>query len=232
MRLTKEDLKDDMWPSSAEDQAQTVIAQLDAGEDISFATLRRLTLSAIRHPCKKAYKALQVLQGLSSPATAIALLGKGGAVLMLILLFMAVASSTSAQMIAVSCKFPHSPLFLTVRKTSTANSFLLQVLLTFDVYKTYMCPASSHNQPVKISHYSIILYALILASFCSVLNAVGINLSWLETIPWFHWEWEAESGKKEYPPALLPNSAHGEKDEPRREWSVTLHEWSEAVVEG
>lgn len=46
----------------------------------------------------------QVSQGLSAPATAIALLGKGGAVLMLILLFMAVTSSTSAELIAVSCK--------------------------------------------------------------------------------------------------------------------------------
>lgn len=54
--------------------------------------------------------------GLSSPAAAIALLGKGGAVLMLILLFMAVTSSTSAELIAVSS------------------------LLTFDVYKTYFKP--------------------------------------------------------------------------------------------
>ena len=35
--------------------------------------------------------------GLSSPATAITLLGQGGAVLMLVLLFMAVTSSTSAE---------------------------------------------------------------------------------------------------------------------------------------
>ena len=40
--------------------------------------------------------------GLSAPATAISPLGKGGAVLMLILLFLAVNSSTSGELIAVS----------------------------------------------------------------------------------------------------------------------------------
>lgn len=96
--------------------------------------------------------------GLSSPATAIALLGQGGAVLMLILLFMAVTSSTSAELIAVSS------------------------LLTFDVYKTYIKPDATSSKLVQISHYGIILYALVLASFCCILNAVGLNLTWLLTV--------------------------------------------------
>lgn len=41
-----------------------------------------------------ALTAAQVSQGLSSPATAIALLGKGGAVLMLILLFVRLQTSS------------------------------------------------------------------------------------------------------------------------------------------
>lgn len=96
--------------------------------------------------------------GLSSPATAITLLGQGGAVLMLVLLFMAVTSSTSAELIAVSS------------------------LLTFDVYKTYVKPDASSARLVQISHYGIILYALVLAAFCCILNAVGLNLTWLLTI--------------------------------------------------
>jgi SSS family transporter len=78
--------------------------------------------------------------GLSSPATAIALLGKGGAGLMLLLLFMAVTSSTSAELIAVSS------------------------LLTFDVYKTYIKPTATSRELVKISHYGIVLYAVVLAA--------------------------------------------------------------------
>ncbi|RDW84797.1 putative solute symporter family transporter [Coleophoma cylindrospora] len=96
--------------------------------------------------------------GLSSPATAIALLGKGGAGLMLLLLFMAVTSSTSAELIAVSS------------------------LLTFDVYKTYIKPKATSTELVRISHYGIIIYAVVLASFCCILNAASINLTWLLTV--------------------------------------------------
>jgi len=93
--------------------------------------------------------------GLSSPATAIALMGKGGAVLLLVLLFMAVTSSTSAELIAVSS------------------------LLTFDVYKTYFRPETSSAKLVQISHWGIVIYALTLATFCCILNAVGLSLTWL-----------------------------------------------------
>ena len=96
--------------------------------------------------------------GLSSPATAITLLGQGGAVLMLVLLFMAVTSSSSAELIAVSS------------------------LLTFDVYKTYINPDATSKRLVQVSHYGIVLYALVLAGFCCILNVVGLNLTWLLTI--------------------------------------------------
>ena len=96
--------------------------------------------------------------GLSAPATAITLLGKSGAVLMLVLLFMAVTSATSAELIAVSS------------------------LLTFDVYKTYIRPQTSSAALVRISHYGIILYSTVLAAFCCLLNAVGVNLTWLLTM--------------------------------------------------
>jgi urea-proton symporter len=96
--------------------------------------------------------------GLSSPATAIAILGKGGAGLMLLLLFMAVTSSTSAELIAVSS------------------------LLTFDIYKTYFKPNATSNQLVRMSHAGIIIYAVVLAAFCCILNAVNINLTWILTV--------------------------------------------------
>ncbi|KAI9761817.1 MAG: hypothetical protein M4579_000756 [Chaenotheca gracillima] len=95
--------------------------------------------------------------GLSSPATAIALLGKGGAGLMLLLLFMAVTSSTSAELIAVSS------------------------LLTFDVYKTYINKSATSHRLVKISHGGIVLYAIVLSVFCCILNIASVNLTWLLT---------------------------------------------------
>lgn len=100
----------------------------------------------------------QVGAGLVAPATAITLLGKGGAVLMLTLLFMAVTSSTSAELIAVSS------------------------LLTFDVYKIYINPSAPSSALVKISHYGIAIYGLFLAVFCCILNAVGLDLTWVVTV--------------------------------------------------
>lgn len=100
----------------------------------------------------------QVGSGLVAPAAAITLLGKGGAVLMLILLFMAVTSSTSAELIAVSS------------------------LLTFDIYKTYINPSARGSTLVKISHYGIAIYGLVLATFCCILNAAGLDLTWLVTV--------------------------------------------------
>ncbi|KAK3615148.1 urea permease [Elasticomyces elasticus] len=133
------------------------------GIPFGFATAMGLGCAALtgdpRFPTyPNPLSAAQNAAGLSSPATAITLLGKGGAVLMLVLLFMAVTSSTSAELIAVSS------------------------LLTFDVYKTYFKPDSTSARLVQISHYGIILYALVLATFCSILNAVGLTLTWLLTI--------------------------------------------------
>ena len=90
--------------------------------------------------------------GLSSPATAIALLGKGGAGLMLLLLFMAVTSSTSAELIAVSS------------------------LLTFDVYKTYIKPTATSTELVRVSHYGIVLYAVVLAAYVSSFPMLSLDI--------------------------------------------------------
>lgn len=49
--------------------------------------------------------AAQVGAGLPAPSAATALLGKGGAALMLILLFLAVTSAASAELVAVSSLF-------------------------------------------------------------------------------------------------------------------------------
>lgn len=100
----------------------------------------------------------QVSAGLTSPATAITLMGHGGAVLLLILLFMAVTSSTSAELIGVSS------------------------LLTFDVYKTYFRPDAPSSTLVQVSHCGIVIYAVVLAAFCSILNAAGLSLTWLLTV--------------------------------------------------
>jgi len=64
----------------------------------------------------------QVSGGLAAPAAAAHLLGKPGAIAILILLFLAVTSAASAQLVAVSCIF------------------------TYDIYQVYINPKASERQ--------------------------------------------------------------------------------------
>lgn len=64
--------------------------------------------------------------GLVPPATALFVLGKGGATLILIMLFMAVTSTGSAELIAVSS------------------------LIAYDVYRAYINPDATGEQILKV----------------------------------------------------------------------------------
>lgn len=97
----------------------------------------------------------QVSAGLSAPFAATALLGTSGAVALLIVLFMAVTSCASAELIAVSS------------------------ILTFDIYKTYIKPAAIPDQLITISHLMICVFGLTMALFACIWNAIGIDLGWL-----------------------------------------------------
>jgi Na+/proline symporter len=97
----------------------------------------------------------QITAGLASPFAATALLGKGGAVALLIVLFMAVTSCASAELIAVSS------------------------ILTFDIYKTYVRPAATPQQLIFISHIMICVFGLTMAIFACIWNVIGIDLGWL-----------------------------------------------------
>jgi len=99
--------------------------------------------------------AAQVSAGLSAPFAATALLGTGGAVALLIVLFMAVTSCASAELIAVSS------------------------ILTFDIYKTYLKPSAGPDQLIRVAHISIGVWGMVMAIFACVWNAIGIDLGWL-----------------------------------------------------
>lgn len=97
----------------------------------------------------------EVTAGLSAPFAATALLGKGGAFALLVVLFMAVTSCASAELIAVSS------------------------ILTFDIYKTYIKPSASSDQLIFIAHVMICVFGLSMAIFACIWNVVGIDLGWL-----------------------------------------------------
>ncbi|RDW88318.1 urea transporter [Coleophoma cylindrospora] len=97
----------------------------------------------------------QVSAGLVGPAAAIALLGKAGAGLMVVLVFMAATSSTSAESIAASS------------------------LITFDIYKAYINPKATTRALFWVSVLGLVLYGIFLAAISCIFHSVGISLNWL-----------------------------------------------------
>lgn len=96
-----------------------------------------------------------ITAGLAAAYSASTLLGTSGAVALLIVLFMAVTSCASAELIAVSS------------------------ILTFDVYKTYLKPAAKPSSLIFVSHVCICIFGLTMAVFACIWNAIGISLGWL-----------------------------------------------------
>ena len=86
-----------------------------------------------------------VSAGLVLPNAAVAMLGKGGAVATLLLVFMAVTSASSAEFIAVSSIF------------------------TYDIYQTYFKPNASGKRLIYMAHVCVAVYALLMAAWSTAL---------------------------------------------------------------
>ncbi|KAI8980332.1 Sodium:solute symporter family-domain-containing protein [Pilobolus umbonatus] len=99
-----------------------------------------------------------ISQGLVLPDVASSLLGKSGAFACLTLVFMAVTSASSAELIAVSS------------------------VLTYDVYRTYIRPDAKGKEVVRFSHVSVIVFGVLMGALASLLNLIGINLGYLYTL--------------------------------------------------
>ncbi|KAF5512041.1 putative urea active transporter 1 [Colletotrichum aenigma] len=97
----------------------------------------------------------EVSAGLALPYAAVALLGKGGAAATLLMVFMAVTSASSAELIAVSSIF------------------------TYDIYRTYFKPDASGKRLIYMSHVCVVIYALIISSVSVGLHYNGISMGYL-----------------------------------------------------
>ncbi|KAK8963295.1 Urea-proton symporter DUR3 [Platanthera guangdongensis] len=93
--------------------------------------------------------------GLVPAATAIALMGKGGSVVLLTMLFMAVTSAGSSELIAVSS------------------------LCTYDIYRTYINPEATGKQILKVSRVAILIFGCLMGFLAAILNKAGVSLSWM-----------------------------------------------------
>ncbi|KAG6847031.1 hypothetical protein H0H93_010527, partial [Arthromyces matolae] len=124
----------------------------------TFATTLGLAAIALKgDPAMRILSPADVSAGLPAPAAAAALLGKAGAAAMLVLLFLAVTSATSAELIAVSS------------------------ILTYDVYKRYINPSATEGQIMRVSHYMVAAYALVMSLAGLIFFYIGVSMGWLYT---------------------------------------------------
>ena len=97
----------------------------------------------------------QVQLGLTVPAAASVMMGEVGAIMVLVMLFMAVTSAGSAELIAVSS------------------------LITYDVYRTYSNPAATGKQLLKVSRTVIVIFGLGMGALAVVLLGMGLSLGFV-----------------------------------------------------
>lgn len=96
----------------------------------------------------------EVTNGLALPYTAIAVAGKSGALATLLMVFMAVTSTLSAQVIAVSS------------------------IVAFDGYRTYWNDNATNKEVIFWSRVGVILFGLIAAGLTAMFHYVGIDMGW------------------------------------------------------
>lgn len=99
-----------------------------------------------------------VSAGLVLPYAAVALMGKGGAACTLLLVFMAVTSASSAELIAVSTIF------------------------TYDIYRTYLNPLASGKRLIYMAHSSVVGFGLIMAGFSTGLYYIGEKILFMRLV--------------------------------------------------
>ncbi|KAL5052223.1 hypothetical protein BDW71DRAFT_202345 [Aspergillus fruticulosus] len=112
-------------------------------------------LSALALDGTRRIASVDVTAGLVLPFASVELLGYSGAVCTTLMIFMAVTSAFSAQLIAVSS------------------------ILTYDIYQAYLNPTAKGKRLVWISHLSCVVFAIVMAAFATGLHYAGIGMGYL-----------------------------------------------------
>ncbi|EGV64554.1 hypothetical protein CANTEDRAFT_103962 [Yamadazyma tenuis ATCC 10573] len=82
-------------------------------------------------------------------------IGKGGLGALLLVIYLAVTSTVSAQLISVSS------------------------IVSFDIYKTYINKEATNRQILRVSHFGVVFFGLFAAGFSVMLHYVNVNMTWL-----------------------------------------------------
>ncbi|KAF3059893.1 Urea active transporter [Daldinia childiae] len=101
------------------------------------------------------FTSAEVNAGLVMPYTVKALIGDQGIVAFFVLLFMALTSTVSSSMIAVSS------------------------ILSFDIYKNYINPKANDKRLLKVSHLAVVAHAIFITGVSLALNYGGADMTWI-----------------------------------------------------
>ncbi|KAE9986099.1 hypothetical protein BLS_000032 [Venturia inaequalis] len=101
--------------------------------------------------------AKQYAAGLALPYAAQALMGKGGAVAILLQIFMAATSAFSSDLVCFASVW------------------------TFDVYRAYFNPNASGGLLIKLSHISVVLFALVCCGVAAGLTTTPVGVNFIIT---------------------------------------------------
>jgi hypothetical protein len=96
----------------------------------------------------------QVNSGLVMPYVLRSLLGRGATTGLLVLIFMAITSTVSSSMIAVSS------------------------IISLDGYRTYINPRASDRKTLKVSHLGVVFHGCFMAAFAIMLQYAGATNNW------------------------------------------------------
>lgn len=96
----------------------------------------------------------QVNSGMVMPYVLKSLLGTGATEGLLVLIFMAITSTVSSSMIAVSS------------------------IISLDFYRTYINPTASDKKTLQVSHIGVIFHGAFMAGFALMLNYAGATNNW------------------------------------------------------
>ncbi|RLV94732.1 Urea active transporter, partial [Spathaspora sp. JA1] len=102
----------------------------------------------------RALTQFEIESGFVLPYVLKAVVGNGGVGALLLIIYLAVTSTVSAQMVSVSS------------------------ILSFDIYKKYINPAAQNKSMIKVSHYGCVIFGIGCAGFSVMLHYVGVNMTW------------------------------------------------------
>jgi len=97
---------------------------------------------------------IQVNSGLVMPYVLRSLLGRGATAGLLVLIFMAITSTVSSSMIAVSS------------------------IISLDFFRSYINPRASDRQTLKVSHWGVVFHGCFMAGFAIMLEYAGATNNW------------------------------------------------------